>query len=58
MEQFDMFSKNLTLVYESFNSISVKVAVQIPTDVGLFENFDNKDEVFRDYSTFTRRRGA
>ena len=34
----------------------VKETIQIRYDIGLLDRFDNKDEIFKEYNTFNKRR--
>ena len=52
LKAFDMSSKILQLQYNSFIDTSVKATIQIFHDVGPFDRFENKDEIFKDYIIF------
>ena len=53
---FDFSSKKIQLEHKNFIDNSVKTTIQILYDVALFNGFEKKDEVFRDFITLNARR--
>ena len=56
LKGFDITLKNSLLDQTDFLDISVKTTIQTLYDVGLIDKFDNKDEVLKEYITFTKSR--
>ena len=54
--EFEILSDKQS-VGEVLTQRAVKTTVQIPYDKGLFDSFSNADEVSKDFSFVTRRRG-
>ena len=56
LKAFVITSNDLHLENKIFLDISVEATIQIFYVFGLFDNFDNKNEVFQDHLIFIERR--
>ena len=56
LKAIDTSLKNLKLEYAFVIDISVEPTLQLISDVGLFNIFDNKNYIFRECFTFIRKR--
>ena len=55
LKTLDMSLKNFYFEYNSSIDNSVKATIQVLYDVGLFDRFENRDEVFTEFNTCNKR---
>ena len=56
LKAFDSYLRNLQLQYKNFVGNSIKATVHILYELGFFDRFENKDEIFRDYFSLKKIR--
>ena len=55
LKAFDLFRQPTMIECKIFLSSSVRTTTQTIYDIGVFDRFENKDENFIDYNSFTKR---
>ena len=56
LEVFDMSLNILQLNHDNFIDSNVKATIQVLSDIGLFDRFENEYEIFVVYISFNKRR--
>ena len=55
---FHLTLRNLQMVYNNSIHVSVKGTIQLLCDIGVFDRYDNENDVLKDYLTFNKMPGG